>query len=249
MGLLTADDFICLDCETTGLNVGIDRIIEIAVQHFTFSSVLAEFQTLVDPEMPIPAESTKIHNISDDMVQGKPKLAAILPQVLEMIKGKIIVGHGIGYDISMIQAEADRLGIPCQINKARSIDTVRLGRLFGEAPSNSLQTLAKHFFVEEETAHRAMGDVIVNIKVFKLLVQKFKRTEEIFDRLSRPIAMLRMPLGPHKGMLIKEVPEQYLRWAVTKNFDDDLIFTIRTELKRRGKSNSFSNSSNPFSSL
>ena len=67
--------------------------------------------------------------------------------------------------------------------------------------------------------------------------------------LEKPILLKAMPLGKHKGRLMKEIPVEYLRWAVNKDFDQDLLFSIRTELKRRKSGNQFSQSSNPFSTL
>jgi DNA polymerase-3 subunit epsilon len=58
-----------------------------------------------------------------------------------------------------------------------------------------------------------------------------------------------MPLGKHKGRPMKEIPLQYLQWIVHKGFDQDLLYSIRTELSRRKKGNLFSQSSNPFSNL
>src|SRR5271170_1501393 len=115
MGLIRKEIFICLDCESTGLLTDKDRIIEIAAARFTYDRVLEEFETLVDPECDIPEISQDIHKISKEMIEGKPTIAEILPQVLKMINGHILVGHGIGFDIALIAAEAKRHQIPCQI--------------------------------------------------------------------------------------------------------------------------------------
>ena len=95
MGLIHQDVFVCLDCESTGLDTSNDRMIEIAVARFTFDQVMQTFESLIDPECAIPQVSQEIHKISSEMLQGKPKVAQILPEVLKMIEGHIIVGHGI----------------------------------------------------------------------------------------------------------------------------------------------------------
>ena len=94
-----------------------------------------------------------------------------------------------------------------------------------------------------------MNDVVVNISVFKQLVKNFKTTEQIYQRLSKPIELKAMPLGKHKGRPLKEVPIEYLRWACHKDFDQDLKFSIKKELKRRDKGQTFQSSSNPFRNL
>jgi DNA polymerase-3 subunit epsilon len=89
----------------------------------------------------------------------------------------------------------------------------------------------------------------MNIEVFKRLAEKFPTVEGLFDRLSRPIGMKRMPLGKHKGRPFKEIPDNYLRWVAQADFDNDLLFSVRSELKRRKGGNLFSQASNPFGEL
>lgn len=249
MGLLENEKLICLDCETTGLQPRENRIIEIAVCLFDFNGVIESYETLIDPECKIPEETIEIHHITDDMVEGKPKASEVLPKVLKMIEGYTIVGHGIGMDIAFIAEECKRARIPCNIEKSPIFDTLRMARLYGQAPVNSLQQLRKHFNIAEEGAHRAMSDVIVNIEVFKYLCEGFKTYKDLRIRLERPILLKTMPLGKHKGRRFADIPIDYLRWAVNKDFDQDLIFSIKTELKNRKKGQRFSQASNPFSDL
>jgi DNA polymerase-3 subunit epsilon len=249
MRSLDKEVFICLDCETTGLDTIADRIIEVAVVKFDFSTFLEQYETLIDPEYPISETSIAIHHITPEMVVGQPHIQAVLPSLLEIIGNHIIVGHGIQFDIDLLANAADRAGIPHTLKRNRTLDTLRLARLYGESPTNSLEQLRQHFNIPHEGAHRAMNDVIVNIEVFKYLARRYKSTDQLFDVLSKPIQMKTMPLGPHKGRLMKEIPIEYLRWAVHKNFDQDLIHSIRLELKRRKSGNQFSQSANPFANL
>ncbi len=241
--------FVCLDCELTGLDAEKDRIIEIAVAKFSLTEVFETFESLVDPECAISPESMAIHHITPDMVAGKPVMAALLPHILQMVGNHTIVGHGVSFDIEMIAKAADRCGIPTTIRHNVFIDTLRMARLYGESPTNSLEMLRKHFNIEEEGAHRAMSDVIVNMGVFKYLFKNFRNLQHLQDALSRPIQLKNMPLGKHKGRPMKEIPLEYLRWASYKDFDQDLLFTIRSELKRRKAGNSFGQSANPFAGL
>ncbi len=241
--------FVCLDCESTGLNPSQDRIIEIAGAVFTFDKILEEFESLIDPECAIPETSQEIHKISAEMVAGKPKIQEVLPRFLKMIEGYIIVGHGIAFDISLIAAEAKRHQIPTQIEKQLSIDTLRMARFYGESPVNSLQQLRQHFNIEPQGAHRAMSDVIVNIEVFKQLCKGHRSVKDLFSALQNPIRLKAMPLGKHKGRKFEEIPIEYLRWAERQDFDQDLLFSIRLELKNRKRGSNFGISSNPFSDL
>jgi DNA polymerase-3 subunit epsilon len=249
MGTMQQETFICLDCETTGLDPKKDQIIEIAIVKFTLEAFLAEYESLIDPGCPIPQASIDIHNISQEMVVGKPQIATVLPALLQMIGKHTIIGHGIDFDIDIIASAAERLCIPTQLRSNPFIDTLRMARLYGESPTNSLEQLRQHFGIPQEGAHRAMNDVVVNIAVFKYLAQRYKNSEQLLKVLSKPILLKNMPLGKHKGRPMKEVPLPYLKWAVTKDFDQDLMFTLRTELKKRKSGNLFSQAGNPFAGL
>jgi DNA polymerase-3 subunit epsilon len=169
--------------------------------------------------------------------------------VLNLVQDHIIVGHGIQMDISFISEECKRAQIPCNIHENRFIDTLRLARLYGQSPVNSLERLRQHFNIADEGAHRAMSDVIVNIEVFKYLSQNFKTVKELQKRLEKPIQLKTMPLGKHKGRKFSEIPLEYLQWAVRKDFDMDLMYSIKSELKNRRKGNNFQQSSSPFADL
>lgn len=249
MGLINKDTFVCLDCETTGLLPATDKIIEIAVVVFTSDQILDSFETLVDPQTPIPESSTAIHHITDLMVHGKPIIASVLPKVLSLIGNHIIVGHGITTDIAFLLEASKASKIPCSLASHPFLDTLRMARLYGESPTNSLEKLREHFNVREEGAHRAMNDVTVNIEVFKFLSKQFKTTQEALTRLNSPILLKAMPLGKHKGRAFCDIPLQYLQWAAHQNFDQDLLFSIKTELKKRKSGARFQQSASPFSQL
>jgi DNA polymerase III subunit epsilon len=247
--LLSTTPLICFDVETTGLDVENDRIIEVAIVRFTMDQMLHGFESLVDPRRPIPHEATAIHHITDQMVQGKPTIEALLPELIRLLEGHILVGHGIPFDIEMICRAADRAGIPCNLRSAPTFDTLRLARLYAQSPDNALETLRRHFQVVERQAHRAMSDVEVNIEVFRHLVRRYKTVEQVHEALSRPIEMRTMPLGKHKGRAMRDIPLDYLRWAARQSFDQDLLYSLQRELQRRTQGGLFSQAGNPFSAL
>ncbi len=239
MGNLAEDVFVCLDCETTGLDPAEDRIVEVALVRFTLSKILDRFETLIDPECAISETSMAIHHITDQMVQGKPKIQEVLPKILSFIDRYILVGHGISLDVAFLSAAAKRHQIPCTLHECSFLDTLRLARLYGESPVNSLEMLRQHFNISEEGAHRALNDVVVNIEVFKFLTKKFTTTEQVLNRLKSPILLKTMPLGKYKGKAFSEIPVEYLSWAMKQKFDQDLLFSLDTELKRRRRKKSF----------
>lgn len=246
---LDNQEFICIDCETTGLDPKEDRVIEVAVMHFSLNEIFANFESLIDPECAIPQDSIAIHHINQDMVSGKPKISHVIPDLLKLINNHIIIGHGVAFDIECIANAADRAGISHRLRSNKSIDTLRMARHYGESPTNSLEQLRQHFNIQYEGAHRAMSDVIVNREVFKFLSKPYKSLDHLFQTLSKPILLKMMPLGKHKGRPIKEIPLQYLLWAANKDFDQDLLYSVRHEINRRKKGNLFSQVSSPFAGL
>lgn len=249
MSKLQKETFICLDCEATGLAIESEEIVEIAVVKFNFDEILEEYESLIDPERPIPPESTAVHHITDEMVKGKPKIAEVLPKIFEMVGIYPIMGHNVFFDLSIIMAAAKKRNISGSFDLQNAIDTVRLARLYGESPSNTLENLRKHFNITDEGAHRAMNDVVVNIKVFKYLAKDFNSKDDILKRLKEPILMKMMPLGKHKGKLFREVPIDYLNWASHQDFDKDLLHSIQDERRKRQKKKPFLDSCNPFADL
>lgn len=241
--------FVCLDCETTGLEPRTDRVIEVAAVRFRNGEILDRWETLVDPGIPIPPSSSAIHHIRDPMVAGKPSISAVLPTLLEFVEDHPVVGHGVHFDLQILHHEAVRSGASSAWDKKPYIDTLRLARLYGDSPENSLERLRQHFNIAAEGAHRAMNDVTVNIQVFQRLTRQFKTVKEIEKTLGKPILMRKMPLGKHKGRPFKEIPLNYLQWAAHQNFDEDLLFSIRSELGKRRGGAVFGQSFNPFQSL
>lgn len=244
--------FACFDCESTGLNPEEDRMIEIAFAIFKLADPqkpIKTFETLVNPKTPIPQESQLVHNIRDEMVADAPTIDEVLPTFLKELRDLPLIGHGLSFDINLVCAEARRHHIPCDLREAPVIDTLRLARFYGQSPVNSLQALRAHFNIPEETAHRAMGDVIVNIKVFEQLCRPFKTFEQMVAELKKPIELKKMPLGKHKGRDFREIPIEYLRWGLNKDFDIDLKFSIKQELRRRQQGRNFNQAANPFQNL
>src|ERR1700722_20398969 len=138
MTLLKHATFICLDCEFTGLDPDKDRILELAAVRFSCSELIAQFDALVNPGCPISDDSFAIHHISKEMVAQKPKIEEILNAFLSFVGRDIIIGHGISYDLAMLERAASRGGIPYNLKGNICMDTLRLARLYGDSPNNSL---------------------------------------------------------------------------------------------------------------
>ena len=103
---------LCIfDLETTGINISKDRIVEICILK-VFPDASRESKTwLVNPEMPIPKESSDIHGITDEMVADKPTLKEIAPKIIDMIKDSDLGGFNSNrFDIPLLAEELLRVG-------------------------------------------------------------------------------------------------------------------------------------------
>ena len=104
---------VALDLETTGLDVANDRIVQVGAVAMRGPAVLGEprIDVRVDPGVPIPAASTRIHGITDPEVAGAPRLAEVLGLLAETLSGRVVIGQNIRFDLSVLHHEAARAGV------------------------------------------------------------------------------------------------------------------------------------------
>ncbi len=156
--------FIALDTETTGLSPKRERIIEIGAVLFENAQPVREFSTLINPGIPIPAASTKIHHITDDMVSDLPAETEAFYQFLEFCQsagpGRIIFcAHNAPFDFSFLKTSLNRLNIEASF---LYMDTLRLARTHLRGlPNYKQETLELYLGLHNEKAHRALSDAKV----------------------------------------------------------------------------------------
>src|SRR5690606_32807161 len=90
--------FIAFDLETTGTLPGVDRIVEIGAVRFVNGEIDGVYSTLVDPQMPMPAGASAVNGITDEMLQGKPKIEELLSSLSEFCGDDILVAHNAAFD-------------------------------------------------------------------------------------------------------------------------------------------------------
>lgn len=203
---------IFYDTETTGVKPGKDRIIEIAAYDPEHQK---EFCTFVNPECPIPEESTAITNITDEMVKEAPLIQEALSSFASFCSGEIVlIAHNNdAFDKLFLEFEFQRASLP--IPSWNYIDTLKWSRKYRkDLPKHSLQFLREVYQIEANQAHRALDDVLVLYKVFCCMVDDLK-IQTVFDLLNTKTAqkeIQRMPFGKHSGKLLQEVPPSYVKW-------------------------------------
>lgn len=160
------DAIVAIDLETTGLDPHHDRIMEIGAIRFRDGEILDTFETLVDPECPIPWRITQITGIKDNDVKGAPLLDSVLPEVKQFIGPAPVLGHNVRFDLEFLGQH----GLPLE---NPSLDTFALASvLMPDVPSYSLSALANLVGGALEGAHRALNDVYMTVNLFLELRKK-----------------------------------------------------------------------------
>ena len=184
--LLRAMSYVVVDTETTGGSPWFGhRITEYAAVTVENGEITNVYETLVNPERPIPPWVTRLTRITMDMVRDAPRFRDVGRRVVESLEGKVFVAHNATFDWRFITEEVRR-ATGQQLEGPR-LCTVRLARkLLSHLPSRSLGSLANYYGIENKARHRAAGDAIATAHVLlRLLHEARGRGCESWDDLQR----------------------------------------------------------------
>ena len=155
---------ISIDLETTGLSPLVDRIIEVGALKITPSGSHI-FQTLINPEIPIPPHTIAIHNITDEMVQDSPKLIEILQDLSDFMGNLPIIAHNAKFDLGFIVLGMQRAKLSLSENDIYC--SCKLARqTHMEIANHKLSTLVKELNIPLLNHHRATDDAFAALKIF-----------------------------------------------------------------------------------
>lgn len=175
---------ICFfDLETTGINVGKDRIVEISVLK-VYPNGNKESKTLrVNPEIPISAEAASVHGITNEDVANEPVFKQIAPQIWEMMKDSDIAGYNSNrFDIPLLVEEFLRNGFDFDLDKHRFVD---VQVIFFKKEPRDLSAAYKFYCGKTlENAHSAAADVEATYEIFKAQIEKYDDLENDIKFLS-----------------------------------------------------------------
>ena len=170
-------DYAVVDVETTGTRCWAgDRITEIAVVAVRGGAVAETFETLVNPERPIPPWVTRLTRISWDMVRNAPRFRDICDDVVRAMDGAIFVAHNAQFDWRFVTSEIERA--TGRHLDGRRLCTVRLARkLLPQLRSRRLDYLAMHYGVHITARHRAGGDAVATAEILVRLLRDARSRE------------------------------------------------------------------------
>lgn len=171
--------YAILDIETTGGQFNEEGITEIAIYKFDGHEVVDQFISLVNPEIPIQPFVVKLTGINNAMLQSAPKFFEVAKRIIEMTSDCVIVAHNASFDYRILRTEFRRLGYDFE---ARTLCTVELSKkLLPEQPSHSLGKLVRALGIPMADRHRASGDALATVKLFKILLEKDLKKEIVKD--------------------------------------------------------------------
>lgn len=168
--------FAAFDLETTAKSPQSARIVEWAVVIFVADSTPTTHSSLVDPSVPIPAEASRIHGITDADVVAAPTSKQTLPQLLGLLAAQplIVTYNGDEYDLAVLAAECRRHGFV--MPRLNHIDVYGLATPTSRLPQHrsgarSLATMAAQHGVPTGRGHRAVDDATATGLLFRRLAE------------------------------------------------------------------------------
>jgi DNA polymerase-3 subunit epsilon len=166
------------DLETTGTNVGTDRIIEIAIIKMLPDGSEASQTWVLNPEMPIPLETSLIHGFYNEQVADKPNFKAVGAEIADFLTDADLAGYNSNkFDIPVLMEEFLRAGIPFNLEGRHFVD---VQNIFHQMEQRTLKA-AYQFYCNKEivNAHSAEADTRATMEVLIAQVERYKDTEFI----------------------------------------------------------------------
>lgn len=239
MSLLLKRPMAFIDLETTGLSISADRIVEISIMKLMPDGSKDVLTILVNPEMPIPAQSTAIHGITDDDVKDSPSFSKIAKNLVQFIGNADLSGYNIyKFDLPIMMEEFLRTGVDFPMENRKVID---VQHIFHKMEKRDLAAAYK-FYCDKEIVnqHHAEADILATYEVLLAQVKKYneigKTVEELYDFTGRQMETMLdfagrfildekgnpiFNFGKYKGRSIFEIFEKdpaYYSWMMNGDF-------------------------------
>ncbi len=237
MKLKLTRPLVFFDLETTGTNISRDRIVEISVIKLMPDGTVIEKTRRINPEMPIPAEATAVHHITDDDVRNEPTFRQIAVSLAQMLSGCDIAGYNSNrFDVPLLDQEFERAGVDFDISRARMID---VQTIYHKKEPRTLVAAYRYYCDKNlEEAHSALADTRATMEVLLAQLDRYddvptevgaladyasaNRNVDIMGRLiyddkDREV----INFGKYKGQLAEEVLRRdpgYYNWIMSGDF-------------------------------
>ena len=236
MPLQLARPLAVIDLETTGINLAVDRIVELAIVKVQPDGSRLVKRKLVNPQMPIPKVSSDVHGITDDMVKDAPSFKQIANEIRQFLDNCDLAGYNSNrFDIPMLVEEFLRSGLEFDVTNRHLLDVQKLYHMM---EPRTLSAAYKFYCGKDlDNAHSAEVDAMATFEILESQLQrysqagttvesiiKFTGQEQIVDFARRFIMENGVEIfnfGKHKGKPVTEVLKaepQYYDWMMKGDF-------------------------------
>ncbi len=237
MALLLTRPIAFFDLETTGVNLSSDRIVDIAIIKLMPDGSRQVKRKFINPEMPIPPQSTEIHGITDEMVKDAPTFKQVANELKMFFENCDIGGYNSNrFDIPILMEEFLRAKIDVDLSTRKLID---VQHIFYSMEPRTL-TAAYKFYCSKElvNAHSAEADVDATIEVLQAQIEKYQDLGNTVETILKRIGEEKIVdyarrlafddkgvevfnFGKHKGKSVASVLKsepQYYDWMMKGDF-------------------------------
>ena len=244
-----------LDLETTGLRIGSDRIIEMAVIRLSPNGDVTERVRRFNPEMPIPPDASLVHGITDEDVASEPPFAARARSLLKILKPCDLAGFNLRrFDLPMLLAEFRRTGLSLDTRGRKIVD---IQVIYHREEPRTLGAAVQYYLGRElEDAHSALADIRATAHVLTAQLERYPHLPRDLDGLHQYCDEVRpfeteverwfretddggwiFRRGKHRDRRLDEVAgaePDYLEWMLgAEDMDDAVLALVREAIERR----------------
>lgn len=176
------------DLETTGVNVSLDRIVEISILKVSPGGKEETLTLRVNPEMPIPAESSMFHGIYDEDVKDLPSFKVKAQEIADFIADSDLAGYNSNkFDVPVLMEEFLRAGVEFSLEGRAFVD---VQNIFHQMEQRTLKAAYKFYCDQSlDNAHHAEADVRATYEVLKAQLSKYENVnyEDKHGVVSQPV--------------------------------------------------------------
>ncbi|MCC8427077.1 3'-5' exonuclease [Mucilaginibacter sp. UR6-11] len=211
------------DLEATGINIGVDRIVEISVikLHPDGSEEVKTWR--VNPEMPIPIESSLIHGIYDEHIKDELTFKDLAPLIAEFMDNSDLAGFNSNkFDIPMLMEEFLRVGVLFDLDNRHFVD---VQNIFHQMEQRTLKA-AYQFYCQKDiiNAHSAEADTRATMEVLLAQLERYENQEWEDKKGNRSIPVVNHVEGLHKFTNLNRPVDFAGRMAFNENGEEVFNF-------------------------
>ena len=238
---------VSFDLETTGTNPETDRAIQFGGIKLFLDGTTKEFEILINPEIPIPPETTKVHHITDEMVKDELPFELVGPKIKIFLRDCDVCGYNIQFDYKILVAEFKRVSIPWN-PEFKAVDAFKIFQL---KERRSLEAAVKFYLDREhKNSHTSLSDAKAALEVIQAQLKRYDDLPRDVDELSDLLFLKPEPgfVDPDKkfiwkngevvfnfgkkfkGLPLKNASTNYLTWMLGTEFSKPVKQIVRDAL-------------------